>query len=275
MSELRIRSLTVAQAMQWFPCGLRLWRRRLREATPPAAVFALLLVALRAIPVLGDVLLLLVLPSVVTSYLIQVHVLAHTGTRYPPGPRPKAASARAAGEAWLRELRQALLGAWYNTQNIFPLVLVGLLLVVVGLVAYALFNAVGGQAAVSPYPFFELTVVQMLRLLLAYAAAGLLWLAVAALLLWALPLFAIRDIALVSALGLNFKALVRNPAPVAVYLLLLAALLLPPALLRLFSPLAGLFAQWLGLTVLALAVGFSGYCSYRLVFAESESPRES
>ena len=27
--------------------------------------------------------------------------------------------------------------------------------------------------------------------------------------------------------------------------------------------------------VLALAVGFSGYCSYRLVFAESESPRES
>ncbi|MCK7513765.1 MAG: hypothetical protein MZV70_63635 [Desulfobacterales bacterium] len=85
MSELRIRSFNVAQALQWFTCGLRLWRRRPREATVPVAVFALLVLALRAIPVLGDVLLLLILPSVVTSYLIHVHVLANTRSRRAAG----------------------------------------------------------------------------------------------------------------------------------------------------------------------------------------------
>ena len=46
--------------------------------------------------------------------------------------------------------------------------------------------------------------VQMLRLLLAYAAAGMFWLIVAMLLLWALPLFAIRDVALVGERCLVF-----------------------------------------------------------------------
>lgn len=274
MSELRIRSFNVAQALQWFTCGLRLWRRRPREATVPVAVFALLVLALRAIPVLGDVLLLLILPSVVTSYLIHVHVLANTR----PGPRP-AAKPKTAGKSaalqLLQDQRQALLGAWNNTANIFPLVLVGLLLVVFGLIAYALFNAVGGQAVVSPYGFFELTIVQMLRFVLAYAVAALFWLGVAMLLLWTLPLFAIRDVALVEALGLNLKALTRNVAGVAVYMLLLAAFLLPPAIVKAFSWIGGLATLWLCVTLLVLAAGFSGYCSFRLVFADTETPRQS
>lgn len=273
MSELRIRSFNVGQALQWFSCGLRLWRRRPLEASVPAAVFALLALALRVIPVLGDVLLLLILPSVVTSYLVHVHVLAHT--KAGPHPAVKKTGGVPGAQRWLRELRQALLGAWNNTQNIFPLILLGLVLVVLGLAAYALFNAVGGQGAVSPYGFFELTVVQMLRLLLAYALAALFWLVVAALLLWTLPLFAIRDVALVEALGLNLRALLRSAAGVAVYLLVLAVLLLPPAIVKPWSTLASLAVLWLSVTLLALAAGFSGYCSFRLVFAESETPRQS
>lgn len=276
MGALRIRSFKVGQVLQWFACGLRLWRRRPREASVPAAVFALLVLALRAIPVLGDIVLLLILPSVVTSYFIHVHVLAHThtGSNQRPAARSKV-TGKAAVEHWLRELREALLGAWNNTQNIFPLILVGLVLVVLGLVAYTLLNAVGGQAVVSPYGFFELNAMQMQRLLLAYAVVGLFWLTVAMLLLWTLPLFAIHDIALVGALGLNGQALARNAAAVAVYLLVLAALLLPPVLLKVWSPLASLAVQWLSVTVLTLAVGFSGYCSFRLVFADAETPRQS
>jgi hypothetical protein len=274
MGALRIRSFRVGQALQWFACGLRLWRRRPREASVPAAVFALLVLMLRAIPVLGDIVLLMILPSVVTSYFIHVHVLAHTGTNQRPVARPKL-TGKAAAEHWLRELREALLGAWNNTQNIFPLILVGLVLVVLGLVAYTLLNAVGGQAVVSPYGFFELTATQMQRLLLAYAVVGLFWLVVAMLLLWTLPLFAIRDIALVGALGLNGQALTRNFAAVAVYLLVLAAFLLPPVLLKAWSPLASLALLWLSVTALALAVGFSGYCGFRLVFADAETARPS
>lgn len=273
MSGMRIRSMTVGQAMQWFGCGLRLWRRRPLEATAPAAVFALLVVVVRMVPVLGDVLLLLILPTVATSYLIHVHVLAHTRAGHRPVTRRGGPGERARHRA--RELREALLGAWRSTPNIFPLVLTGLVLVVLGLVAYALFNAVGGQAVVSPYPFLELTASQMLRFVLAYAVAGLFWLGVAMLLLWTLPLFAIRDLALVAALALDLRALARNLPGAAVSLLVLAVLLLPAAIVKLFSWAGGMVALWLCLMLVALAGGFAGYCSFRLVFAESETPRQS
>jgi hypothetical protein len=274
VGELRIRSFNVAQALQWFSCGLRLWRRRPREATVPAVLFALLVLALRAIPVLGDIVLLLLLPSFVASYLIHVHVLANTRSGPRPIAKPKTAG-KPAALLWLQDLRQPLLGAWNNTANVFPLVLSGLVLVVLGLIAYALFNAVGGQAVVSPYGFFELTAVQMLRFVLAYGVAALFWLGVAMLLLWTLPLFAIRDIALAEALGLNLKALARNLPAIPVFLLVLAVFLLPAPIVKNFSWLGGLATLWLSVLLLTLAAGFSGYCSFRLVFAESETPRQS
>ena len=80
MSGLRIRSFRPGQVTQWLACGWRLWRRRPLEAVLPAAVFALAVLVLRAIPVLGDIVLLLLLPSVLTSYVLHVHVIALTGT---------------------------------------------------------------------------------------------------------------------------------------------------------------------------------------------------
>lgn len=270
MEGIRIRSFRAGQALQWLSCGWRLSRRRLPEAVAPAAAFVLLALTLRFIPVLGDVLLLLILPTVVTSYLIHADVLARTSG----APRARIAKGSPKLERWLRELRVALFGAWSNAQNVFPLILAGLILVIFGLIALALFTAVGGQAVVSPYGFFELTGMQMVRLLLAYAATVLFWVAVTMLLLWTLPLFAIRDIALVGALGLNLKAMLRNGAAVGVFLLLLAVALLPAALVRPYSAAGALLVLWLCATAAAVAFGFGGYCSFRLVFADAE-PRQS
>lgn len=267
----RIRRFEAGQAVQWLTCGWRLWRRRPLEASAPAAAFALAALLLRALPIIGDVLLLLVLPTALTSYAIHVHVLAHTAAAKPAVAR----RGRAALDHWGQLLRQALFGAWSNSQNVFPLLLLGVVLVVIGLIVYSLLAAVGGQAVVSPYGFYELGPDQMTRFLLAYAVAGGVWLGVAALLLWVLPLFAVRDVALVNALGLNLQALARNAGAVLVFLLLLTALLLPGILLRPWSVPASLLTQWLGVTLLMLAAGFGGYCSFRLVFAEAESPAKA
>lgn len=266
MSSLRIRPFRAGQALQWFTCGWRLWRRRPLELLVPAAVFALAALVLREIPVLGDVLLLLMLPSVTTSYLIQVDIVARTGS----APRPKVGKGRASLDSWLRALRQALFGAWADTRNVFPLLLVGFALVVLGLVALALFTAIGGQAVVSPYGFFDLAADQMLRLLLAYGAIGLFWLAVVALLQWTVPLFAIRDLTLVDALWLNLQALVRNGAAALVFLLLVAAVFLPGAILKLWSPLASIAALWVCTIVVTMMFGVGGYCSFRLMFADEQ-----
>jgi len=165
-------------------------------------VFALAVLVLRAIPVLGDIVLLMLLPSVLASYALHVHLIALTGT----APRAVRSGGAPAYERWVRELHQALFGVWSKTENIFPLILVGLVLVVFGLVIHVLFSQVAGQAAVSPYGFFELSPEQMTRLMLGYGLAALLWIGVMVLLLWTLPLFALRDMVLLDAVAWNVRA---------------------------------------------------------------------
>jgi len=267
---LRIRSFRPGQVTQWFTCGWRLWRRRPLEAVLPAAVFALAVLVLRAIPVLGDIVLLMLLPSVLASYALHVHVIALTGT----APRAIRSGGAPAYQRWARELRQALFGVWSKTENIFPLILIGLVLVVFGLVIHVLFSQVAGQAAVSPYGFFELSPEQMIRLLLGYGLAALLWIGVMVLLLWTVPLFALRDMVLLDAVAWNVRAFFSNTVAVMLLLLVLAAGLLPAMLLKPWSPIGQLVALWLSLTLLATLFGFSAYCSYRLVFAaDAPAPR--
>jgi hypothetical protein len=266
MQNYRIRPFTAGQATQWVSSGWRLWRRRPLAVTGPVAVFVLFSMLLRLIPVIGDVVLLLLLPSVMASYLIEIHILAQTaGGRSGRG--------KITLERYLADLQRVLFGAWNKPENIFPLVVIGFVLVVIGLVAYALLAAVGGQVVVSPYGFFELTPSQMGRLLLAYGLVVLLWLAIAAVLLWTLPLFAIHDVPLVAAFGQGLRGLRHNGAAVAVLMPGLAAVLLPAAMLKLWSPLAGVVATWLFATAASMLMMFTAYCSFRLVFAPAGAAR--
>ena len=260
----RIRTLTVTQGLQWLSCGLRFWSKRPLEGTLLVTVFMLGAGLLRLIPVFGDVLLLLILPTVMASYLIQVHVLSAASNKYRRAPE----DARARLERELKGIRPALFGAWSKPENIFPLALIGFALVFLGVITYALYTLVGGQGVVSPLGFYELTAMQMFRVVLAHALASLIWLGVAGLLFWTLPLFTIRDVPLFSALRLNLRALVRNVRPLAVYLLILGSGFLPAAILGIESRLAGYLLLWLSGTVIVCLFGFSAYCSFRLVFAD-------
>ena len=267
----RIRTLTVTQGLQWLSCGLRFWSKHPLEGTVPVAVFMFVAGLLRLVPVFGDVLLLLILPTVAASYLIHVNILsAVSARRRPPDDM------RVQFERQMKGIRAALFGAWSKPENIFPLALMGFVLVFVGVLIYALYTLVGGQGVVSPLGFYELTATQMLRVFVARALAVLIWLSVAGMLFWTLPLFTIRDVPLFNALRLNLRTVRHNIRPLAVYLLILASGFLPAAIISIESRLAGYLLLWLSGTVIVCLFGFSAYCSFRLVFAEqAPSPRPS
>lgn len=275
LENIRIREFRAVQIGQWLACGFRFWRRRPWGNTAPFALLALVILIVRAIPIIGDVVLLLLLPSVIASALIHTQLAGHAAPAPEPatrGRRRKPSLRERLEGAW-KEIQPVLFGAWSKQENIFPLLIVGFVLVALGLVAHVLVNAVGGQALVSSYGFAEMTLAQQVRLLLSYGAGIVFWLLVGMTVLWALPLFAIRDLTLVSAQALGLRALMRNLGIVAVLLLLVAVPLLPGMVLRLQSPWLGTVVLWLGLTVATILLNFSGYCSFRLVFAEDSAPR--
>jgi len=259
--RIRIRQFSAQQATQWFSCGWRLWRRQPLATTVPVAVFVSAALLLRWIPVFGDVIVLLFLPTVVASLLFHVHGLTQTS-----GSRRR----RKGFKPWLMETRQALFGIWVKSENVFPLVLLGFLLVVIGLLGYALVTGVGGQAVTGPYPFQELTLAQMSRFVLAYLLVIVLWLTTAAALLWAVPLLVIRDLALFDALKLGWRGMRQNGLALLTMLLGCGAVLVPAVPLKLVSPIASLLVWWSGTLLAALLLVFSSYCSYRLVFAVEE-----
>jgi len=230
----------------------------------PAAVTAFAILLLLAVPILGNVILLLLMPTVIASVLLHAHLLALAGNRQRAGMGGPAVRRR------LRELRQALFGAWAKVENIFPLIVVGILLVVLGLLAMFLFRIIGGQGVVSLSPFFELTPVQMGQVVMAYGAAALLWTVVAGALLWSLPLFVIRNMVLGEALSWGVRGFVRNAGAAITFGLSMAALLLPGAFIAQWLPLGHHIVTWLMLTLLAGLTGFGTYCSYRLVYADVE-----
>lgn len=259
MQAGRIRHFTASQALQWFSCGWRMWRRQPLAGSVPLLVAVPVALLLRWIPVFGDVLLLLLLPGVVASVLLHVHVLTQ-------GAHPRPHDFR----AWLGLVRAGLFGAWGNTANLFSLILLGFALVVLGLLGHALVSGVGGQAVVSPYGFAELTPVQMGRFVLAYGLVTVLWLAISAVLVWTVPLLVIRDLGLFEALGLALRGLRRNAAAMLTLLLVATLVLWPAVPLKLWSPLAAALAWWLGTTLAVLLLVFGDYCSFRLVFAVAE-----
>jgi len=269
VSEIRIRRFSPGQSLKWVSCGWRLLRRRPLEAFLPAAVFALVALLVLKIPVLGNVLLLLLLPTLVASYFLQAHLIALTGS----GPRPSGRGVPVYLR-WGRELRQALFGSWTKTENIFPLILVGIVMVLLGLIAMFLFTAVGGQGVVSPYKFFDLTPLLMAQVLMAYGAVALLWALVAGMVLWSLPMLVLRDMELGDALRWGMRGFTRNIGSMLVFVLLLATVLLPGALTKPWWPIAHHVVQWLMLTITAVLFGFGAYCSYRLVFADVEERAE-
>lgn len=113
---LRIRTLTVTQGIQWLSCGLRFWSKRPIEGTVPVAVFMLVAGLLRLLPVFGDVLLLLMLPTVAASYLIHVHALSIVNA----ARRNSAGAARARFERQLKTIRTGCSAPGPSRRIFFP-----------------------------------------------------------------------------------------------------------------------------------------------------------
>jgi len=275
MNHIRIRPFRAGQITQWLSCGYRFWRRRPLGNTLPSAMLAAFMLVLQAIPILGDVALLLLLPSVLSSALLHVHRASKPEAAPTPAARGRVRKppARERLGAWWKETAQVWFAAWSRQANIFPLLVIGFVLVVLGLLAHVMVSKIGGQSLASPYAFSELNTTQQARLLMAYLSGILFWMAIGMTQIWALPLFVIRDQNLVSAQALGLRAMTQNMGIVAVLFLLLAALLVPGMLARIESPLLGMVLLWLGITLLLNMVTFCGYCSYRLVFAEDTGHR--
>jgi hypothetical protein len=111
----------------------------------------------------------------------------------------------------------------------------------------------------------------MIQVLLAYGVVSLFWAVIAGMGVWSLPLLILRDMELGDALRWSLRGFKHNAAATIVFALLFAACLWPGLLVQPWLPTFFHVVQWLLLAFSSALFGFSAYCSYRLVFAETES----
>jgi hypothetical protein len=253
---MQIRKFNSQQTMQWLSCGLRFSRRAPVLWSAVALIDVVILYLLEQIPLVGDVVLLFLMPAALVSGLRATRDL--TGAN---GTRPKPAMTK----RLIAPLRAAL-GVFANANDAIVIALIGLVVMAVGLVIQIAFQVVGGAALTTPAMLYDMGVINALHYLGAYVLIWILLAPLVLVLFYALPLFFIEDVPLGEALGLAGGALVKN----GLALLPFVATLLAP----LFVAILAFKIYWgAGLVLTAIAafvtvpVGInSAYCSYKLTF---------
>jgi hypothetical protein len=253
---MQIRKFNSQQTMQWLSCGLRFSRRAPVLWSAVALVALVIIYLLEQIPLVGDVVLLFLMPAVLVSGL--------RTTRDVTGG--KGGQAKRDMQQRLVAPFRAVFGVFANANDAIVIALIGMVVMAIGLVIEIVFQVVGGTAVTSPALLYNMGTVNALQYLGAYLLAWVLAVPLILVLMYTLPLFFIEDIPLGEALGLAGRALVKN----GLALLPFVATLLAP----LFVAIVVFRIYWdAGLVLTAIAAFVtvpmwinSAYCSYKLTF---------
>jgi hypothetical protein len=240
---------------RWLGCGARLFARNPWLLGGMGFTSALLLAVLALIPLAGALLIALLAPLLLASAS-----LALDGVARQKAPLPAALRVVA-----LKKSPRELLAVFRAEDRWLPAFATGLYSLAVVLLANLLVELIAGNAWVGRWA--GLDPAALAGVLTAALALLLIYFALAASLVYALPLAFLQDEALIPAIGRSLRAGLQYPFG----LLPTLALLLVPSL---FAALAGLRSAWLaplvwvllGAVVLPLATA-SAYCSYRTLFA--------
>lgn len=258
---MEVRRFKPKQAVQFIPCGWRLWKKNLMTWWLIALVLSAATMLLVQIEVVGEVVTLFMLPLVWTGSLLVADRLNNPEVAKAWRQTHNVKSLKALR---LHCMKDMVIGGFAREHRIIELVGMAMSMIVFGIVMKILMGIVGGSGLRATGHFWQLSMDQFIGVLAAY---GILYLVLYFMLMaffYGIPLFIIRDEDLIPSLKDGLAASLKNFIPITTYLL---AFFGPLILLIAFSGLAK-FAFFIififaGSILWPLFIN-SQYCAYRL-----------
>jgi len=247
--------------LDWVRCGWRLFRRNPWLLGGMGFYGTALVILLAFIPFIGGPLIGLLAPALLAGIFTSLDGTAKQKLRLPPALRMTA----------LKHSPRALLSVLRDESRLMQTLILGLCCMAVVVLGDIVAWLIAGNAWANRGAGFPLAALP--RLVAAVLTALSIYAAMAALLVYALPLALLDKEPLVPAVRRSFKTAAEYPSALAV---LFAFLLLPFGLAAVTS----LYSIWLAYLVgvaggaLMLPVAAAGlYCSYRTLFSAAQAPR--
>lgn len=248
--------------MRWLKCGWRLFLRNPWLLGGMGLVAAVLIGALSLIPLVGGLLITLIAPVLLASAYLAIDAVSRQGMALP-------ASLRLAA---IKRSPKELARVFHDEERLMPTAVAAVYCLAVTLLVNILAQFVTGAAWTSRWAGLDLG--SLLGVLAMALLALLIYAALAASLIYALPLVFLQDEPLIPAIGRSLKASARYVFAFSA----MAGLLLAPFLLSGIASYSSTWAAhlvWVVTGTVALPVVTAGlYCSYRTIFPADMDNRD-
>lgn len=247
--------------LRWLRCGTRLFQRNPWLLTGMGLTAMVVIVALTYVQLVGHLLIALLAPIFLASTFQAIDQIAKQKMALP---------ASLAGPAFTRSPK-ALLSAFGDESNLIPLFVMGILALGGALLINILVYLVAGSSWVSLWS--SLSFGEWFGVLGTWLLALALYLLLAGLFIYSLPLVFLQRAPLIPAFGRSLWASARHPVGLVVILSLMLLPFILGGLAAYQSKIAGIVVRLLvGMIALPVVVA-SAYCSYRTVFSSDTTPR--
>ncbi|MDH5631450.1 MAG: hypothetical protein OEZ10_00500 [Gammaproteobacteria bacterium] len=261
---MHVRRFNIPNSLKWFSCGQRL----IRKNTPAWVITASIVFAaawlLLQIPILGQLILVFLLPIIAASSLGEMHLAMSVSDE------SLRASRRNQNIITLlqRDIGYRLAGIFKQGDRFIFALAFGALALCAALGINILEQLFGGAARLESVSVFDAGFAGAVRYIAIQLITISAYAAVVGLMLFTLPLVTLQHMSIHNALSLNLAAWIKNFVPLITYFGIMVGVITIGRVVMGIDYFAGLLAMFF-ITVLGgpLAIA-SAYCCFRLMYRE-------
>ncbi len=259
---MKVRRYNIDNSLKWFSCGRRMVGKNMSAWSITAIVVFLIAWLLLQIPVLGQLILVFILPVIAASCITELHLSTTVSEE-------RARAARKGKNPLVllqRDISNRLIGIFRQGDRFIIVLLFGFLCLCAALGINILEQLIAGPARLESVSILDVGFGAAVRYitvqLIILSAYGL----VIAALLYTMPLVVLLRMGIAGAMQLNIAAWLKNFVPLLTYFGIIIAAVVIGQLVMTIDHVAGLAAMFF-ITVFGGPVMIaSSYCSFRLMY---------
>jgi len=254
--EVKYRKHTFQQLWKWPSCGWRFFNKHPLLWLVTALCFMLVAMTIGMIPIIGEVLVMFIAPTVLASSLLWLA----------SPDKQKRRRKKSKSNNFLSRLENTLYGAMKVQENIVPLLILGAFLAVSTIIIQIIGHLIAGPMFPSLAAVTDLSLALAARVVLAKFAVLSLYYFIGMWVLYAVPMIILDDIMLPTAVMKSFRGILVNSLGLfALYLATLTPLMIWSFLFSTASLIGFAGFLLIGTALLPVVIN-SVYCGYKLTY---------